>query len=99
MSSIALESSAGALRQRVTTRADDDGDPYSAVARADDVGTPGRLGVDEMPPGRRPVDTRVAARECERAYAFVRAQVQKGRQTFIIYPLVESSDKIEAKAL
>jgi ATP-dependent DNA helicase RecG len=55
--------------------------------------------LDEMPPGRQPVKTRVLyPSERERAYAFVKSQVQKGRQAFIIYPLVESSDKIEAKA-
>ncbi len=55
--------------------------------------------LDEMPPGRRPIQTRVLRpRERERAYAFIRTQVQQGRQAFIIYPLVESSEKIEAKA-
>ncbi len=55
--------------------------------------------LDEMPPGRQPVETRVLApRERERAYAFIRAQVAKGRQAFIIYPLVESSEKIDAPA-
>lgn len=55
--------------------------------------------LDEMPPGRRPVRTRVyAPTERERAYLQVRAQVEKGRQAFIIYPLVEASDKIDARA-
>ncbi|HOU13191.1 MAG TPA: ATP-dependent DNA helicase RecG [Anaerolineae bacterium] len=55
--------------------------------------------LDEMPPGRRPIETRVLQpRERERAYAFIRNQVRQGRQAFIIYPLVESSDKIDAKA-
>jgi len=55
--------------------------------------------IDEMPPGRQPVTTRVIMpRERERAYAFVRSQVEKGRQAFIICPLVEASEKIEAKA-
>ena len=55
--------------------------------------------IDEMPPGRRPVTTRVILpRERERAYAFLRSQVEKGRQAFIICPLVEASEKIEAKA-
>ena len=34
----------------------------------------------------------------ERAYGFVRSQVEKGRQAFIICPLVEESEKVEAKA-
>ncbi|MBC7226610.1 MAG: ATP-dependent DNA helicase RecG [Thermoflexales bacterium] len=55
--------------------------------------------IDEMPPGRQPITTRVIMpRERERAYAFVRSQVAKGRQAFIICPLVEESEKIEAKA-
>ncbi len=55
--------------------------------------------LDEMPPGRQPVETRVLnPRERERAYAFIRAQVKQGRQAFIIYPLVEVSEKIDAKA-
>jgi ATP-dependent DNA helicase RecG len=55
--------------------------------------------IDEMPPGRQPVQTRVIApRERERAYAFLRSQVEKGRQAFIICPLVQESERIEAKA-
>jgi len=55
--------------------------------------------LDEMPPGRQPIETRVLyPRERERAYAFIRSQVQQGRQAFIIYPLVETSEKIDAKA-
>ncbi len=55
--------------------------------------------IDEMPPGRKPVTTRlILPTERERAYSFVRSQVEKGRQAFIICPLVEESDKVEAKA-
>ncbi len=55
--------------------------------------------IDEMPPGREPVQTRwLLPDERTRAYAFVRSQVEKGRQAFIICPLVEESDKVEAKA-
>jgi len=56
--------------------------------------------IDEMPPGREPVVTRlILPTERERAYGFVRSQVEKGRQAFIICPLVEESDQIEAKAV
>lgn len=56
--------------------------------------------IDEMPPGRKPVLTRlILPTERERAYSFVRSQVEKGRQAFIICPLVEESEKIEAKAV
>ena len=55
--------------------------------------------LDEMPPGRRPIETRVlGSYERERAYSFIRSQVQQGRQAFIIYPLVEESEKIAARA-
>lgn len=55
--------------------------------------------IDEMPPGREPVQTRwILPTERERAYSFVRTQVEKGRQAFIICPLVEESDLLEAKA-
>ncbi len=55
--------------------------------------------LDEMPPGRQPVTTYLLhANERERGYEFVRRQVHKGRQAYLIFPLVEESEKIEAKA-
>ncbi|MDQ7029660.1 MAG: ATP-dependent DNA helicase RecG [Ardenticatenia bacterium] len=55
--------------------------------------------IDELPPGRRPVKTvLLTPRERERAYRFIQAQVEQGRQAFIICPLVEGSDKVAAKA-
>ncbi len=50
--------------------------------------------IDEMPPGRQPILTRwLKPTERERAYAFIRRQVEAGRQAFIIYPLVEDDDE------
>ncbi|MCP4360086.1 MAG: ATP-dependent DNA helicase RecG [Chloroflexi bacterium] len=55
--------------------------------------------IDEMPPGRQEIKTRwLPGRERERAYSFIRSQVKQGRQAYIIYPLVEESDKVDAKA-
>jgi ATP-dependent DNA helicase RecG len=55
--------------------------------------------IDELPPGRQPVETRyVSPHERPRAYNFVREQVQEGRQAFVICPLVEESEAIEARA-
>ena len=52
--------------------------------------------IDEMPPGRTPVETRVIGlSERERAYGFIQAQIAKGRQAFIVYPLVEASEKLD----
>lgn len=55
--------------------------------------------LDELPPGRQPIQTRVLAPwHRERAYAFIRKEIAQGHQAFIIYPLVEESEKIEARA-
>jgi len=55
--------------------------------------------IDQLPPGRQLIETRwLEPRERERAYSFIRGEVRKGRQTYIICPLVEGSEKVEAKA-
>ncbi len=55
--------------------------------------------IDEMPPGRLPVETHVLyPREIERAYSLLRRQADLGNQSFIIYPLVEESEKVDGKA-
>jgi ATP-dependent DNA helicase RecG len=55
--------------------------------------------IDEMPAGRRPVNTYVLRpQERERAFTLLRGQIKDGKQAFIIYPLIEESDKIEARA-
>ncbi len=55
--------------------------------------------MDEMPAGRQPVATHVLRpQERERAYTLIRSQIKSGRQAFIIYPLIEESDKIESRA-
>ncbi|MEN8241824.1 MAG: ATP-dependent DNA helicase RecG, partial [Chloroflexota bacterium] len=55
--------------------------------------------MDEMPPGREPVSTYLLfPRERERAYGLIRKEIKAGRQAFIIYPLVEESEKLNSKA-
>jgi ATP-dependent DNA helicase RecG len=55
--------------------------------------------IDEMPPGRRLIKTRwVDATRRQQAYDFIEKKVEEGRQAFVICPLVEESEKIEAKA-
>ena len=55
--------------------------------------------LDEMPPGRQEIKTRwLRSTERERAYSFIRRQVAEGRQAFIIYPLVEESEMVDARA-
>jgi ATP-dependent DNA helicase RecG len=55
--------------------------------------------IDELPPGRTPVETyRVTARKQSDAYEFIRKEVKNGRQVFVVYPLVEESEKLDLKA-
>ena len=55
--------------------------------------------IDEMPPGRRLIKTRwVDGLRRQQAYDFIEKRVAEGQQAFVICPLVEESDKIEAKA-
>jgi len=55
--------------------------------------------IDEMPPGRTAVETRVVAPDGRQpAYDLVRAQVVLGRQAFVICPLIEESESLVAKS-
>jgi len=55
--------------------------------------------IDEMPPGRLPVETRVIAPDQRLdAYEIVRAQVRQGRQAFVICPLIEESEKLVVRS-
>src|SRR5207237_1666210 len=55
--------------------------------------------IDEMPPGRKPPKTvLLGSNEREIAYERVRRAVDKGEQAFIICPLVEESEVLEAKS-
>jgi len=54
--------------------------------------------IDEMPPGRMPVETKVFPEPArEKVYRIVGEEVNKGRQAFIVYPLVEESEKLDLK--
>jgi ATP-dependent DNA helicase RecG len=55
--------------------------------------------LDERPPGRRPVRTALrSAGARAKVFEFVREQVRAGRQAYVVYPLVEESEKLELKA-
>lgn len=55
--------------------------------------------IDELPPGRKPITTRVFHEgEREKAYRAVQEQIDKGHQAYIVYPLVEDSEKSDLKA-
>lgn len=55
--------------------------------------------IDEMPAGRQTIATYiVSAKERERAYHFVQKEASAGHQAFIICPLIEESESIDARA-
>ncbi|MBN2240996.1 MAG: ATP-dependent DNA helicase RecG [Dehalococcoidales bacterium] len=55
--------------------------------------------IDELPPGRQSIKTRwLRPDQRASAYAFIRKQVAEGRQAFIICPLIEESEAVQARA-
>src|SRR5688500_13441099 len=56
--------------------------------------------IDELPPGRQPIVT-VHRYESQRSrvMSFLRAEIDKGRQVYIIFPLIEESDKLDYENL
>lgn len=56
--------------------------------------------IDELPPGRKPIQT-IHATEAHRAkmYEFMKQQIKAGRQIFIVYPLIKESEKMDYKNL
>jgi len=56
--------------------------------------------IDEMPPGRKPVQTICVGEDKRIAmYNFIRDEIAKGRQAFIVYPLIFESEKLDYKNL
>ena len=55
--------------------------------------------IDEMPPGRSPIITRLYFETRRReAYQFLESELKKGRQVYVVYPLVEETEKSDLKA-
>ena len=56
--------------------------------------------LDELPPGRKPVQT-IHATEAQRGriFAFMKEQIAAGRQIFVVYPLIKESEKMDYKNL
>ncbi|MBI3597789.1 MAG: ATP-dependent DNA helicase RecG [Nitrospirae bacterium] len=55
--------------------------------------------IDELPQGRAPIETRLAYEsKRSQAYALVAEQVAEGRQAYVVYPIVEESEKTDLKA-
>jgi len=55
--------------------------------------------LDELPPGRRPVVTAARTESKRREiYTFLRDEIARGRQAYVVYPLVEESEALDLKA-
>ncbi len=56
--------------------------------------------IDEMPPGRKPVITRhIYETKQEEIFDFIRKQIDKGTQVYIVFPLIEESETLDLKNL
>ena len=52
--------------------------------------------IDELPPGRQQIKTHwIKENDRQKLYATLRKEVQRGRQAYVVYPLVEESEKLE----
>ena len=56
--------------------------------------------IDELPPGRKPITT-VHKKDANRlrVFGFMKEQIQKGRQIYVVYPLIEESETLDYKDL
>jgi ATP-dependent DNA helicase RecG len=55
--------------------------------------------IDELPPGRVAIETMmVTGRERAKVYDLIRREIAQGRQTYIIFPLIEESEKLDVRA-
>ena len=56
--------------------------------------------IDELPPGRKPITTsHIFRNRIDSLYSFIRAQIDEGRQAYVVYPLISESEKLDLKNL
>lgn len=56
--------------------------------------------IDELPPGRKPIKTvHFYEKDRLRVFHFMKEQIKEGRQIYIVYPLINESDKLELQDL
>lgn len=55
--------------------------------------------IDELPPGRAPIETRLLQeRDRSSAYELIRERVRAGEQAYVVYPVIEESEKLDVQA-
>ncbi len=53
--------------------------------------------IDELPPGRRPIETKAVTDDrVESVYSFMKQQIAQGRQAYVVYPVIEESEAMKA---
>ena len=93
---------AGAEPRGQAAHHDRDARPHQRCRRPAARGDPGQRGRDrrELPPGRQQIKTAVRAPEqIERVYHFIDTEIGAGAQTYIVYPIIEESEKSNLKPL
>jgi len=52
--------------------------------------------IEDLPPGRKPIQTRLFhERDRSKVYELIKEEVRKGRQVYMVYPLIEESEKMD----
>ena len=56
--------------------------------------------IDELPPGRKPIETLAIEKRKRESYYMskVRSEIEKGRQVYVVCPLVEESETLDLKS-
>tara|TARA_Y100001968_G_scaffold41189_4_gene31306 strand:+ start:8169 stop:10706 length:2538 start_codon:yes stop_codon:yes gene_type:complete len=55
--------------------------------------------IDELPPGRTPINTNLYSRkQIHKAYELIRQEVKKGQQAYVVLPLVDESEKLDLRS-
>ncbi len=55
--------------------------------------------IDELPPGRKPIQTRhVTEDRIEQVWSFLKSEIERGRQAYVVYPVIEESETVAMKA-
>ena len=56
--------------------------------------------IDELPPGRKPINTsHIFRNRADSMYSFIKQQLQEGRQVYVVYPLISESEKLDLQNL
>ncbi|MDP7066706.1 MAG: ATP-dependent DNA helicase RecG, partial [Acidimicrobiales bacterium] len=54
--------------------------------------------LNELPPGRSPIATSWVSKDLERVWEHIHSEVEQGRQAYVVCPLIEESDKLDASS-